>query len=133
MPPQVQSASDVSDPTFPSFLPATNSDGTAAKKRAQPLEKLKFRNLPFGATDTTTKAIVDRVDPQREHSVAHVKRKADLMDVDEEPTTTTSAAAATASSKDKKEKKKSRKSEVAGEDKEKKSERKEKKSRKSVA
>lgn len=132
MAPQAQSANDVSDPTFPTFVSATNSDGTAAKKRAQPLEKLKFRNLPFGATDTTTKAIVDRVDPQREHSVAQVKRKADMMDVDEEPTTT-AAAADSAPSKEKKEKKKSRKSEVAGDDKEKKSERKEKNSRKSVA
>jgi hypothetical protein len=119
--PQTQSHGASTDPAT---APSTNADGTASTKRAQPLEKLKFRNLPFGATNTTTKAIVDRVDPQREHAVAQVKRKADLMEVDEEPA---------APVKEKKEKKKSRKSEVAGESKEKKSERKEKKSRKSVA
>ncbi|KAI5455228.1 hypothetical protein NCC49_000044 [Naganishia albida] len=126
--PQAQST-DHAEPTLPSSIPSTNADGTALTKRAQPLEKLKYRNLPFGATDKTTKPIVDRVDPQREHSVAQVKRKADAMDVDEEPMGVDAVVLA----KEKKEKKKSRKSEVAGQDKEKKSERKEKKSRKSVA
>lgn len=126
--PQAQ-PTDHAEPTLPSSIPSTNADGTALTKRAQPLEKLKYRNLPFGATDKTTKPIVDRVDPQREHIVAQVKRKADAMDVDEEPM----GVDAVVPAKEKKEKKKSRKSEVAGQDKEKKSERKEKKIRKPVA
>jgi hypothetical protein len=129
MAPQDQTSSN-SDPAFPTFESAPTAPAVRAK-RPQPLEKLKYRNLPFGATNTSTMTIIDRVDPQREFTVAQVKRKVDEMEVDE--VAPASAPAKSTLPSEKKEKKKSRKSEAAGEVKEKKSERKEKKSRKSVA
>jgi hypothetical protein len=100
---------------------ASTASGPPAK-RPQPLEKLKYRNLPFGAVNKDTKTIVDEVDPQRQ-----TKRKADMMDVDD-VVPVSSAAAVIAPAEIKKEKKKSRKSEVAAQPAEAKSERKEKKS-----
>lgn len=129
MAPQDQAAAN-SDPAFPTFTSKVTAASPPAK-RPQPLEKLKYRNLPFGATNTSTMTIVDRVDPQREYTVAQVKRKADEMEVDEVAPAAKSVKSTAAP--EKKEKKKSRKSEAAAEVKEKKSERKEKKSRKSVA
>lgn len=128
MAPQDQTSS-TSDPAFPTFESAPTAPAPGAK-RPQPLEKLKYRNLPFGAANTSTMTIVDRVDPQREFTVAQVKRKVDEMEAEVAPA---SAPAKSTLPAEKKEKKKSRKSEAAGDLKEKKSERKEKKSRKSVA
>lgn len=117
LPPQISSTEEAVVP----------SPSAAPSKRPQPLEKLKYRNLPFGAVNTDTKTIVDEVDPQRQ-----TKRKVDMMDIDE-VAAAPSSAAVTAPLEAKKEKKKSRKSEV-GQSAESKSERKEKKSsRKSKA
>ncbi|KAJ9123179.1 hypothetical protein QFC22_001372 [Naganishia vaughanmartiniae] len=111
-------------PLPPQLGPTNESNvtsiGGTPSKRPQPLEKLKYRNLPFGAVNKDTKTIVDEVDPQRQ-----TKRKADMMEVDE---VAPAAAAVSAPMEAKKEKKKSRKSEVAGELAESRSERREKKS-----
>ncbi|GHJ86179.1 hypothetical protein NliqN6_2581 [Naganishia liquefaciens] len=127
--PQDQAAAS-SDPAFPTFTSESTAPSVPSK-RPQPLEKLKYRNLPFGAANTSTMTIIDRVDPQREYNVAQVKRKADEMDVDEVATVAKPIKSSAPS--EKKEKKKSRKSEAGADVKEKKLERKEKKSRKSVA